>query len=83
LPILLENPELNVIISGHCAIAGTEVGRQEISVQRAENTYAWLKKKGWNPSSQPQIRGEAGNYPLTMDPEKQDINRRVEIDYSN
>ncbi|MDC7221482.1 MAG: OmpA family protein [Spirochaetales bacterium] len=82
LSFLLEYPSLNVSITGHCAIAGTEAGRREISVQRAKNVETWLKAGGWKPEVPPIVRGEAGDYPLTRDPEDQEINRRVEIELS-
>ncbi len=82
LSFLLDYPTVRVKITGHCAIAGTEAGRREISVDRAVNVERWLRKGGWKPVFPPQVNGEAGNFPLTRDPENQEINRRVEIDLS-
>ena len=82
LSFLLDYPTVRVKITGHCAIAGTEAGRREISVDRAVNVENWLRKRGWMPVFPPQVNGEAGNFPLTRDPENQEINRRVEIDLS-
>ena len=79
LSFLLDYPSLHVMITGHCAIAGTEAGRREISVSRAANVEEWLRRGGWNPEYPPQVKGEAGNFPLTRDPDNQEINRRVEI----
>lgn len=79
LRFLLEYPRLNVRITGHCAIAGTEAGRREISEQRAKNVVSWLTSRGWSPEVPPEIIGAAGDYPLTLDPDNQQLNRRVEI----
>jgi outer membrane protein OmpA-like peptidoglycan-associated protein len=82
LAFLLEYPTVNVRITGHCAIAGTEAGRKEISDQRADNVKQWLLQNGWEPAASPLVKGEASNYPLTREPDDQDLNRRVEIHLS-
>lgn len=78
---LLENPDLNVKLMGHCAIAGTEAGRREISEQRAKNVEEWFRRNGWKPTTTPEVLGQASLSPLTRDPDEQEINRRVEIEF--
>ncbi len=70
-----------VIIRGHCALYGTEKGRTELSRQRAVNTLMFLINQGWHPERPPIVKGYGGKYPVTTDPDKQNLNRRVEIVY--
>lgn len=72
-------PAQKVLIAGHCAIAGTEKGRREISWDRANAVYKSLIECGWAPDNPPEIIGRAGDFPVTLDPEHQWLNRRVEI----
>jgi len=66
-------------ISGHCALFGSETERQELSLKRAEAAAAYLRSRGLNLPPAVRITGEGGTRPLTSDPARQDINRRVEI----
>ncbi|NOY10192.1 MAG: OmpA family protein [Spirochaetes bacterium] len=70
-----------IIIRGHCALYGTEKGRTELSGQRAANTLMFLISRGWRPEHTPEVKGYGGKYPVTTDPDKQNLNRRVEIVY--
>lgn len=76
---LAEHPEAVLEISGHCALYGTEEGREELSRERAESTEAFLRSRGWRPDSPPRIRAMAGHEPVTRDSEAQHLNRRVEL----
>jgi len=66
-------------ISGHCALFGSEKERQELSLKRAEAAAAYLRARGLILPPSVRITGEGGTRPLTPDPARQDINRRVEI----
>lgn len=77
--ILKKNVSLDVEIIGHCAFFGTEKGRQEISDERARNVYNYFISRGWLPESEPVIEGKGHREIVTRDPDKQNLNRRVEI----
>jgi outer membrane protein OmpA-like peptidoglycan-associated protein len=49
LALLLEQSEREVSVEGHCALYGSEAGRQTLSVQRAVSVAELLKGRGWNP----------------------------------
>jgi outer membrane protein OmpA-like peptidoglycan-associated protein len=66
-------------IIGHTALAGTERGRYDLSLQRAENVFAFLESAGWQPQQDLTVQGVGGDEPVTRDPERQELNRRVEI----
>ena len=79
LQILRSEDNLYVDIIGHCAFFGTENGRQEISTERAESVYSFFIDNGWTPQEQPKLAGLGHDQIVTRDPEKQNLNRRVEI----
>lgn len=79
LVILKNNGDLDVDITGHCAFYGTEKGRQEISIERAENVYRYFISGGWKPERKPLLAGRGHLDIVTRDPDKQNLNRRVEI----
>ncbi len=79
LEILEKEDNLDVDIIGHCAFFGTEKGRQEISSERADNVYNYFISKGWTPLNKPELEGLGHSQLLTKDPDKQNLNRRVEI----
>ena len=68
-----------VEISGHCAMSGTEEGREELSRERAYNIVAYLKQEGWVPETEPVVRWFGGTRPVTSEEEEIYRNRRVEI----
>ncbi len=68
-----------VEISGHCAMSGTENGREELSRERAYNIVAYLKQEGWDPGTEPVVRWYGGTQPVTSEEEEIYRNRRVEI----
>ncbi|NBB90335.1 MAG: OmpA family protein [Spirochaetes bacterium] len=72
--------EVTVRITGHTALAGTERGRYDLSEQRARNVYRYLQTAGWDPGGEVDIRGIGGEAPVTRDRERQELNRRVEIE---
>ena len=68
----------NLDISGHCANYGSEVGQKTLSLARANTVAAFLKSR--KPSlSVAGIVGYGVSRPVTRDPERQELNRRVEI----
>ncbi len=79
IPTLNRITDTQVAIYGHCALYRTERGRIKLSQQRAITVYKYLIKRGWKPEVKPEIKGFGGKKPLTKDPKKQYLNRRVEI----
>lgn len=76
---LKKNTNALVEISGHCAMSGTEAGREELSRERAYNIVAYLKEEGWDPETEPVVRWYGGTQPVTSNEEEMYRNRRVEI----
>ncbi|SIP99507.1 Outer membrane protein OmpA [Alkalispirochaeta americana] len=71
---------LAITIEGHCALAGTETGREELSRNRAHNTkQAILQEASWIEPEHVTPLWYAANRPVTRLPAEQDRNRRVEI----
>jgi len=77
--MLKDHEDIQVEITGHCALYGTEKGRAEISLTRAWNVLMYLRSQGWEPVNTPAVTGMGGSQPVTRDAGKQDLNRRVEI----
>lgn len=77
--VLAEHPNYRLVIEGHCAIAGSEAGRAEISQNRAENVRAVLAGLGWEFDPNARVTGLGATEPLTLDTSQQYLNRRVEI----
>jgi outer membrane protein OmpA-like peptidoglycan-associated protein len=66
-------------IVGHCALAGTEAGRIELSQARAGNVWRHLRQAGVPQPDTLSVRGIGGQDPVTRQPDAQYLNRRVEI----
>ena len=66
-------------VTGHCALYGTEQGREELSYDRARRVAEYLEDLGWKGEEKPVIRGLGGREPVTKNNEKQHLNRRVEL----
>jgi outer membrane protein OmpA-like peptidoglycan-associated protein len=77
--IINTNPESKLTITGHCALSGTEKGRETLSLLRAEKVHAFLTENGMSPSIMPDVRGMGSEQTVTEDPKRQYLNRRVEI----
>ena len=71
--------EATVASVGQTALAGPAVGREDLSRDRARNVYRFLQAQGWAAEQEVNVRGVAGREPVTRDPERQELNRRVEI----
>lgn len=67
-------------VNGHCALEGTEAGRMELSVHRAENVSSYLRSLGYPKSAQIRTRGYGATKPVTTDPAREYLNRRVVIE---
>ncbi len=75
------NTDLDMIridITGHCARFGTESGRVELSEARAANTREFLLSV-WKVPTDAKIEGYGAARPVTMEKDKQYLNRRAEI----
>jgi len=68
-----------VEIVGHCALAGTEAGREEVSWERARTVRAFLENLGYRFPQKTEVRGVGGRKPVTRDSGLQYLNRRVVI----
>ncbi|MFP4484160.1 MAG: OmpA family protein [Spirochaetota bacterium] len=66
-------------IVGHCALAGNEAGRIELSRARAGNVWRHLRQAGVDQPEELVVRGDGGEDPVTRDADSQHLNRRVEI----
>jgi len=69
------------MVRGHCALYGTEEGRQILSKERAQAVTDYLLNRGANLSDETEIIGVGATMPLTRDQNLQELNRRVEIHY--
>ncbi len=79
---LQAHPEGRVVISGHCALFGTERGRTELSQDRARTVLQYLLENSWDPERSPDVKGVGGKQSVTEERDKQYLNRRVEITIS-
>ena len=70
-----------VTFSGHCALFGTEKSRQTLSLERAGVTARFLQELKPLPE-ETRIIGRGGGSPISAEKEKQDLNRRVEIEFT-
>ncbi len=66
-------------IEGHCALYGTEQGREELSFERARRVAQFLRESEYRFKTDPVIRGMGGDNPVTRQDDRQHLNRRVEI----
>jgi outer membrane protein OmpA-like peptidoglycan-associated protein len=72
-----EDTEITIV--GHTALAGTERGRYDLSRERARNVRDFMQAQGWDADQTLTTRGVGGDQPVTRDPDRQQLNRRVEI----
>jgi len=77
---LLENPNVNIVISGHTDNIGNQVYNQTLSLQRAKSVQNFLVKEGLHPG-RVMVEGKGDNEPLVPNssPENQALNRRITI----
>jgi outer membrane protein OmpA-like peptidoglycan-associated protein len=79
--ILMQYPTRKILVGGHTAMAGDEVGRSRISTERAQTVADFLISGGVRRTEDITVRGYGAERPLgdTATEEGQAINRRVEI----
>jgi outer membrane protein OmpA-like peptidoglycan-associated protein len=70
---------VSIEVEGHCAPLGSEAGRVALSRGRAENSAAFLERTGLPAGTALSVSWHAGERPVTDDPDRQDLNRRVEL----
>ncbi len=77
---LLENANVNILISGHTDNIGSGVYNQRLSLQRAKSVQDFLVKGGLHPG-RVMVEGKGDKEPLVPNssPENQALNRRITI----
>jgi outer membrane protein OmpA-like peptidoglycan-associated protein len=77
---LQENPNVNVLISGHTDNVGSAVYNQTLSLQRAKSVQAYLVNAGLHPGRM-LVEGKGDKEPMVPNssPENQALNRRITI----
>ncbi|MBF0448477.1 MAG: OmpA family protein [Magnetococcales bacterium] len=78
--ILVANPQLSMLLSGHTDNQGSETRNVLLGNERASTTYDYLMKKGVSPQRLSAV-GHSSNSPITSNetPAGRSLNRRVEI----
>lgn len=82
-PLLNNNPQAEIKLEGHCAIAGIKEIRMELSRQRAENVLNYLSMQGWKGTDKVKISAYGSSQPVSYAENQQHLNRRVIIQYQN
>ncbi|MBN2651551.1 MAG: OmpA family protein [Spirochaetales bacterium] len=79
--VLKKYPSFDLLITGHTALAGTELGRLTLSKQRARITAEFLINSGARKDTQVMTDGKGATVPRgdNSTPEGMRMNRRVEI----
>lgn len=77
---LQENPNVNILISGHTDNIGNQAYNQTLSLQRASSVQTFLVKAGLHPG-RVLVEGKGDKEPLVPNtsPENQALNRRITI----
>lgn len=77
---LLENPNVNIMISGHTDNIGNQGYNQTLSLQRAKSVQTFLVKAGLH-QGRVMVEGKGDKEPLVPNtsPENQALNRRITI----
>jgi outer membrane protein OmpA-like peptidoglycan-associated protein len=80
LKFLQENPNVNILISGHTDNIGNQAYNQTLSLQRARSVQTFLVKAGLHPG-RVLVEGRGDKEPLipNTSPENQALNRRITI----
>ncbi len=76
---LQDYDQLKLRIEGHCALYGTEQGREELSYDRAQRVVQYFRELGYRFDEEPVILGRGGDEPVSRNNDEQHLNRRVEI----
>jgi len=75
-------PDRTVYVTGYADLDGESRYNESLSLRRAETIRAELKTRGV-PGSQIKIRGLGQKNPRTLDLERQELNRRVDITFGH
>ena len=77
---LLENPNVNILISGHTDNVGSAAYNQTLSLQRAKSVQQFLVNSGLHPG-RVLIEGKGDKEPMVPNstPENQALNRRITV----
>lgn len=77
---LLENPNVNILISGHTDNVGSASYNQNLSLQRAKSVQSFLVDEGLHPG-RVLVEGKGDKEPMVPNttPENQALNRRITI----
>lgn len=77
---LLENPNVNILISGHTDNIGSLEYNNTLSLQRAKSVQAYLVESGLHPG-RVMVEGKGSSQPMVPNttPENQALNRRITI----
>lgn len=80
LKFLQENPNVNILISGHTDNVGSPAYNQTLSLQRATSVQTFLVKSGLHPGRL-LVEGKGDKEPMVPNssPENQALNRRITI----
>jgi outer membrane protein OmpA-like peptidoglycan-associated protein len=80
LKFLQENPNVNILISGHTDNVGSAGYNQSLSLQRATSVQTYLVKAGLHPG-RVMVDGKGDKEPMVPNtsPENQALNRRITI----
>jgi outer membrane protein OmpA-like peptidoglycan-associated protein len=79
--ILQNYPERDILVGGHTAMAGTEAGRRQLSLERAQSVAEYLLEKNVRTADRMIIQGFGAERPLAdnLTEAGRERNRRVEI----
>jgi outer membrane protein OmpA-like peptidoglycan-associated protein len=77
----LRRAEGSLILEGHCALFGTEQGRERLSRARAQTVRQFLLQEDLSLAEDSRVEAAAGREPVTEDPGRQQLNRRVELSF--
>jgi outer membrane protein OmpA-like peptidoglycan-associated protein len=79
--ILSHYPERDILVAGHTALAGTEAGRQQLSLERAQSVAGYLLEKNVRTADRMMIQGFGAEKPVADNTTEagRERNRRVEI----
>ena len=77
----LRRADGSLMLEGHCALFGTEQGRERLSRARAQTVRRFLLQEGLSLAEDGRVEAAAGREPVTEDPDRQELNRRVELSF--
>ena len=79
--ILMRYPDRDILVGGHTALAGTEAGRLQLSLERAGAVAEYLLGKKVRSPERMVIRGYGAEQPVASNSTEEGMrkNRRVEI----